>query len=132
MKIKPQILNLVFVLIALLTACGQPPKPTPTPAPSGPKIEFTTNPTPLKKGDAELIVMVKDKDGKPIEGAEVNISYSMTTMNMGNTSGKATDEGGGRYTIKTTFDHAGNLKFTVQVDKPGLPQGLLETKLDVQ
>ena len=116
----------------VLAACGQPPTPVPTPNPSGPKIEFKTNPTSLKVGDAELIVTVKDKDGKPVEGAEVNISYSMTTMNMGNTSGKAIDEGGGRYTIKTSFSHAGNLKFTVQVDKPGLPQGILETKLDVQ
>ena len=118
--------------LLLLTACGQPPTPIPTPAPNGPRIEFITNPSPLKMGDAELIVMVKNKDGKSVEEAEVTISYNMTTMNMGNTSGKATDEGGGRYTIKTSFNHAGNLKFTIQVDKPGLPQGILETKLDVQ
>ena len=116
----------------VLAACGQPPTPVPTPNPSGPKIEFKTNPTSLKVGDAELIVTVKDKDSKPVEGAEVNISYSMTTMNMGNTSGKASDEGGGRYTIKTSFNHTGTAKFTIQVDKPGLPQGILETKLDVQ
>ena len=83
-------------------------------------------------GDAELIVTVKDKDGKPVEAAEVTISYSMTTMNMGNTSGKATDEGSGRYTIKTSFDHTGTAKFTIQVDKPGMPQRILETKWDVQ
>ena len=113
-----------------LVACGQPP--TPTPNPNGPKIEFTTNPSPLKMGDAELIVMVTDKGGKPVEDAEVNISYNMTSMNMGITSGKATDEGGGRYTVKTSFTHTGGTKFTLQVDKPGLPQGIFETTLDVQ
>ena len=130
MKTKHTWFICVLIGIALLTACGQPP--TPTPNVNVPKIEFTTNPPVLKVGDAELIVTVKDKDGKPVDDAEVNISYSMTTMNMGNTSGKATDEGGGRYTIKTSFGHTGNVKFTIQVDKPGLPQGILETKLDVQ
>ncbi len=130
MKTKLAVLIRTLMGVLLLTACGQPP--TPTPNPNGLKIEFTTNPPVLKVGDAELIVTVKDKDGKPVDGAEVNISYSMTTMNMGNTSGKATDEGGGRYTIKTSFGHTGNVKFTIQVDKPGLPQGILETKLDVQ
>jgi len=111
-----------------LAACGQPP----TPNPNGPKIEFTTSPSPLKMGDAELIVMVTDKGGKPVEDAEVNISYNMTSMNMGITTGKATDEGGGRYTVKTSFTHTGGTKFTIQVDKPGLPQGIFETTLDVQ
>jgi hypothetical protein len=32
----------------------------------------------------------------------------------------------------TSFDHTGTAKFTIQVDKPGLPQGVLETKLDMQ
>ena len=125
-------LTISLAFAVLLVACNLPPTPVPTLNPSGPKVELTTNPSPLKVGDAELIVNVKDKNGRPVEGAEVNVSYSMTTMSMGTTSGKATDEGGGRYTIKTNFGHTGNLKFTIQVDKPGLPQGILETKLNVQ
>ena len=118
--------------LLLFTACGQVPAPaTATPNPDAPRIELSTNPTPLKKGDAEIIVLVKDKDGQPVDGAVVTVSFVMTTMNMGITSGKASGGNGGRYTIKTSFDHTGTAKFTIQVDKAGMQQGILESGLDV-
>ena len=124
---RRKLLSITAAVLVVLTACGQAPVPNP----DAPRIELSTNPTPLKRGDAEIIVMVKDKDGKPVEGAVVNVSYDMTSMAMGATSGKATGGIGGRYTIKTSFDHTGTAKFTIQVDKTGMPQGILETKLEV-
>lgn len=83
-------------------------------------IAFSTEPTLLKTGPGTLIVMLTDKDGKPVEGAEVKLSLSMTTMDMGTMNGTATDEGSGRYTIKTNFDHSGGLKIVVEATKDKL------------
>ena len=84
------------------------------------KITFSTDPSPLKKGSGTLIILLTDKDGKPVEGAAVKLSVSMTTMDMGAKTGTATDEGGGKYTIKTNFDHAGGLKIIVEAAKDNL------------
>ncbi|MCL5997989.1 MAG: FixH family protein [Chloroflexi bacterium] len=117
----------------LLVACGVPTA-TPTAAPIANElaIELTTDPDPPKAGDLEIIVTVKDSTGKPVEGAEVRVSANMTAMDMGRMTGKATDQGGGRYALKAQLAHGGEWKFTVQVDKPGLPQGIKEEKLDVK
>jgi hypothetical protein len=76
--------------------------------------------------------MVKDGAGKVVEGAEVRVNASMTAMDMGRKSGKATDQGNGRYALVTNLAEGGEWKFTIQVDKPGLPQGIKEVKLNVK
>ena len=83
-------------------------------------IAFSTDPSPLKKGPGTLIVLLTDKDGKPVEGADVKLNVTMTTMDMGTMTGTATDEGDGKYTIKTNFDHAGGLKIVVEATKDKL------------
>lgn len=120
-------IGLLAFIGALLAACG-----TPTPAASSLNIQFTTNPDPPKVGDVEYIVTIQDSSGKTVEGAEVHVSANMTAMNMGLMTGLATDQGGGRYTLKTKLTQSGEWKFTIQVDKPGIPQGVKEVKLDVK
>ncbi len=96
------------------------------------KIELTTNPSPLTTGDATFIVTLKDKQDKLVEGADVNVSYSMTTMNMGVTSGTATDEGKGIYTIKGNIGHGGGLKISVAAEKKDLGKGLKDYQLEIK
>jgi len=62
----------------------------------------------------------------------VRVSASMTAMDMGRMTGVATDQGSGRYALKALLAHGGEWKFTIQVDKPGIPQGIKEIKLDVK
>lgn len=85
------------------------------------KIAFSTEPAALKVGTpGAFVVVLTDKDGKPVEGATVNILMTMTTMNMGEMKGTATDEGAGRYTIKTSFGHGGKLKIVIEATKDAL------------
>ena len=101
----------VMALIGtLLAACG-----TPTPAANSLNILFTTNPEPPRVGDVEYIMTVQDSSGQAVEGALVYVSANMTAMNMGLTTGLATDQGGGRYTLKTKLSQSGEWKFTIQV-----------------
>lgn len=96
------------------------------------KIELTTEPSPLTMGDVTFIVTLKDKQDNPIDGAVVNVSYSMTTMNMGVTSGEASDDGEGKYSIKSRIDHGGGLKLAVEVEKQGLGKGVKDYRLDIK
>ena len=99
----------------------------------GLKIEFITKPeAPIATGDTELIVLVKDKDNMPVEGAIATISYDMVSMAMGETKGQAVDEGGGRYALITVFGHPGRVKFQIKVEKSGLPTSTLEKLVDVR
>jgi uncharacterized protein (DUF305 family) len=91
------------------------------PTPGNLNIAFSTEPPALKVGTpGALVIVLTDKEGKPVEGADVNVTLTMTTMNMGEMKGTATDEGGGRYTIKTSFGHGGKLKIEVAAAKDKL------------
>ena len=107
--------------------------PTPSVSADGLKIEFMTNPeAPAVSGDTELTVLVKDKDGKPVEGATVTVKYDMVSMSMGETSGQAVDSGGGRYALMTIFAHGGKVRFQIKAEKAGQPTGTLEKIMDVK
>ena len=96
------------------------------------KIELTTDPSPLAQGDVTFIVTLKDKQDKLVEGADVNLSYTMTTMNMGVTSGKATDEGKGVYTIKSNIGHGGGLRIVVSAEKKDMGKGVKDLQMEIK
>ncbi len=60
-------------------------------------ISLSTNPNPLRLGQATFMIDVKDKNGKPVDNAAVTFDLNMTAMNMGTQQGTATSQGGGRY-----------------------------------
>ena len=121
-----------IVLMIVLTACGaQAANPGDALATGDFIIDFTTDPTPVTQGPVQLIVTLKDKSGALVEGATVHLSLTMTTMNMGASTGKATDEGKGKYTIKTSLDHSGTAKVTIEAEKDKL-KGVKETTFDVK
>jgi hypothetical protein len=96
------------------------------------KIELTTDPSPLTTGDVTFIVTLKDKQDALVEGADVNVSYAMSTMSMGVISGKATDEGKGVYTIKSNLSHGGGLKITVSAERPDLGKGIKDFQMEIK
>jgi hypothetical protein len=124
--------SLLVVLSVLLSACGgsaaMPMKDSAaTSAPmmqgGGAKdvnIVVTSNPTPAVTGDVEVLFTITDKDGKPIEGAKVDVNAEHPSMAGMGMSGQATEQGGGKYSIKANFSDSGKWMLTVYVRKDGL------------
>ena len=114
----------MFVLASvLLSACGG--ASTPAAGNDGASsqqvnIAVSTNPSPAMMGDMELVLMITDGDGNPIEGATVDVSADHTDMTGMGMSGLATEQGGGKYAINANFSMSGNWKLTVYVRKDGL------------
>jgi hypothetical protein len=71
-------------------------------------------------GDVELMLTITDKDGNPIEGAVVDVAADHTDMSGMGMNGLATDQGGGKYSIKANFSESGNWMVTVKVTKDSL------------
>jgi uncharacterized GH25 family protein len=110
-------------MYVLLAACGgsaQPAAPVESGSSNLVNIQVETNPTPAMMGDMELILTITDGDGKPIEGATVDVSADHSEMTSMGISGLATEQGGGRYSINANFNMSGNWKITVDVRKDGL------------
>ena len=133
---SPTVWLLAIFVSMLLAACGanlsSAPAQDSQDSEGNFKIELKTDPTPLTTGDVTFIVTLKDKQDKLVEGADVNVSYRMTTMNMGVTSGTATDEGKGIYTIKGNVGHGGGLKISVAVEKKDLGKGVKDYQLEIK
>lgn len=116
-------ISMFVVLATVLAACGsstQPAAPVESGTSSLVNIQLETNPNPAVMGDMELILTITDGDGKPIEGATVDVSADHTDMTGMGMSGLATEQGGGRYFINANFSMSGNWKLTVYVRKGGL------------
>lgn len=117
---KAIFISMLVVISTLLAACGSAATPVSTTSSKPANIKVETNPTPAVMGDMELVLTISDADGKPIEGATVDVSAVHTDMTGMDMSGVATDQGGGRYSIRPNFSMSGNWKLTVYVRKEGL------------
>lgn len=112
--------SLLVGLAVLITACGSPAPMQETTSAKDVNIVVASNPSPAMMGDAELILTITDKDGNPIEGATVDVGADHTDMSGMGMSGLATEQGGGKYSIKANFDESGNWMLTVKVTKDSL------------
>jgi uncharacterized GH25 family protein len=112
----------MLVLLSVgLAACGSAATPADTTSANKPvNIVLTSNPDPAVKGDVELVFTITDADGKPIEAAKVDVTADHTDMAGMGMSGLATEQGGGKYSIKAGFSDAGTWKLTLYVRKDGL------------
>ena len=123
---KTLLVSILLIIMALtLAACGASPAPESGSA-AQVKIELETNPDPVVVGDAELILLVSDQDGNPIEGANVDVSADHTDMPGMGMHGPATEQEDGRYAINANFSMTGNWMITVYVR-----QGDLDVKQDI-
>jgi hypothetical protein len=122
---KSVLVGLFVVMTAVLVACGSAAStPMQGGAPAGGakdvNIVVASNPTPAVTGDVELLFTITDKDGKPIEGAKVDVNAEHPSMAGMGMSGLATEQGGGKYSIKANFSDSGKWMLTVYVRKDSL------------
>jgi hypothetical protein len=116
------LVSLLAGLAILLSACGGSTSMSMQETSSAKDVNITvaSNPSPAAMGDVELLLTVTDKAGNPIEGADVDVAADHTDMSGMGMSGLATDQGGGKYSIKANFDESGNWMLTVKVTKDSL------------
>lgn len=108
-------ISLLVALSVVLAACGSAATPADTTSSGQVNIGVETNPTPAVKGDVELIFTVTDASGAPIEGAKVDVSAEHPAMAGMGMSGQATEQGGGKYSIKANFSDSGDWVLTIYV-----------------
>jgi hypothetical protein len=106
---------LILILPTLLAACGGTATPAADISTKPVNINFESKPTPASVGDAELIFTITDANGKPVEGATVEVSADHTDMTGMGMNGTATDQGFGKYSINANFSMSGNWKLIVYV-----------------
>lgn len=116
---KSIFISILVALSMLLAACGGAATPT-TIRSKLVNIKLETIPSPAIMGDSELALTITDANSQPIEGATVDVSVDHTNMSGMGMSGLATEQGGGKYSIKANFGMNGNWKLTVYVRKDGL------------
>ena len=117
---KAIVINVFVLLSVLLTACGGAAAPTEAPSAKSVNIVLSTNPNPAAVGDVEIVFTITDADGNPIEGAKVDVNADHPSMAGMGMSGLATEQGGGKYSIKANLSDSGDWKLTVYVRKDGL------------
>lgn len=88
------------------------------------KIEFTTVPSPPRKGDIALQVKLTDAAGAAVTGAEVTVTFfmpGMPAMGMAAMRAAATlsDKGGGLYEGSLKLEGGGTWQVTIVVRKNG-------------
>lgn len=110
-------ISLLVALSVLLAACGSAATPADTTSSGQANIKLETNPNPAVKGDIELIFTITDASGAPIEGAKVDVNAEHPAMAGMGMSGQATEQGGGKYSIKANFSDAGDWALTIYVRK---------------
>ncbi len=118
---KFTVFNYFILLSVLLAACGAGAATPTAPVSAKPvNIAVNTNPNPPAMGDVEIVFIITDADGNPIDGASVDVSADHTDMSGMSMSGLATEQGGGRYAIQTNFSMSGNWKLKVFIRKENL------------
>ncbi len=123
--------SLLVALSVLLAACGSAATPADTTSSGQANIKLETNPTPAVKGDIELIFTITDASGAPVEGAKVDVNAEHPAMAGMGMSGLATEQGGGKYSIKANFSDAGDWVLTIYV-REGELDYKEEIKLPIQ
>jgi hypothetical protein len=106
--------------------------PLPQPAPAGAnaapvtqvQVEVSTQPTPPRKGENTMRVMLTGADGKPATGAQVTVTFFMPAMPaMGMAAEHAaatlTDTGNGSYEGPLQLPSGGTWSVTVNVQRGG-------------
>jgi len=106
------------------SGAGGPAAATASAASAQASIDLTTEPSPPHKGSNLFRVKLTGTDGKPISGAQVNVTFFMPAMPaMGmaamRTSVDLTDKGGGVYEGKGTLDSGGTWQVTLTAQQNG-------------
>jgi Cu(I)/Ag(I) efflux system membrane fusion protein/cobalt-zinc-cadmium efflux system membrane fusion protein len=105
------------------------------PASQAIQIDFSTDPSPPRKGANTLRVHLAGEEGKPVTGAQVTVTFfmaAMPAMGMGAQHGVATltDQGQGVYTGSVQLVSGGTWQATVAVARNGQTVATKQLSLD--
>ena len=94
------------------------------PAPTQATVELATVPSPPQKGSNTIRIKLTDQAGKPITGAQVNVTFFMAAMPaMGMAAMKtvvqASDKGGGMYEGNGALGSGGTWQVTITAQQNG-------------
>lgn len=94
------------------------------PEASSATADLTTSPSPPARGSNKLTAVVKDRAGKPIDGAQVSITFYMAAMPaMGMAAMRAqarlTGQGNGTYAGSIDLQSGGTWQVTIDASKDG-------------
>lgn len=125
----------MVLMLGLLAACGpgsqQPARPAAdeaSPAAAIPKasvpppdwkIKLEVPPDVKAHQPAEVLARVQDGAGKPLEGAVVEVSLVMTTMDMGENKSRLSPRAPGVYGGRLNFTMSGPWEAYVSVSRDG-------------
>ena len=112
-------IGVLAVLSLSLAACGSAAAPT-SASSKLVNIKIETSPSPAVMGNVQLTLTITDANGRPIDGARVDVSADHTQMAGMTMGGAATEQGNGRYAINANFNMNGRWKLTVYVRKDAL------------
>ena len=114
-----KILSLFTLTALLLAACGPSVTPTSTTQPPV-TITVSSTPSPAMMGDVDVVFTIVDAKGQPLLGATVDVFADHTGMSGMTMHGVATEQGNGKYAVRTNFNMAGKWKLSVGVKKDAL------------
>jgi uncharacterized GH25 family protein len=118
---KPRLIwvGLIFILASLLAGCSGAVQ---TQEAVSDPVNFTieTNPDPPATGKTEIVLKLQDQEGKPLNGATVDVSADHTDMTGMTMSGLATEQEDGKYAITADFSMSGTWKITAYIRKDDL------------
>lgn len=102
----------------------------------GSHVEFSTAPSPARRGSNSIEVTLTDDRGQPVSGAAVTVTFFLPAMPaMGMSAMRAetvcSDEGGGRYRGAVSLPSGGAWKVSVVARKGGQTIGAAQLTLDV-
>lgn len=88
------------------------------------QIDFSTLPSPPRRGSNTLRVVIKGPDGKPMPGLQATVSFFMPAMPaMGMAAMRATanltDRGNGTYEAPLQLDSGGTWQVTISIQRNG-------------
>ena len=82
------------------------------------QVTLTAVPEEPKEGETQFVATIM-RDGKPVEGADVELALSMPTMNMGGPTVELDHKEGGRYEREANLSMGGMWQATVTVKDEG-------------
>ncbi len=116
MKRKFSLILLAIGMSLLLAACSGGDS-SPVPSTEGQiSVTMTVLPDPPGVGEVLLSFKVLDAQGRPLSGAQVNVTVDHSDMTGMTMHGTATDQGSGIYAVTTDFTMSGNWKVAIEVE----------------
>jgi hypothetical protein len=112
---RQQFLPPILLSLALLLAACTGTAPEQDSAGTPVQITVETRPSPAAMGPVTIILTITDAQGRPLEGASVDVSADHTDMSGMSMGGPATEQSPGKYAISADFTMSGNWMLRVYV-----------------